>query len=119
MKGSCRHEFTKLKNSHIIQNSFEGLCDSSPAIPAKNGFVDSVVKAYNGHFHLVIRPEDVWFSILVQVNIYINAHAEEMREMFVAHEGQKELKLEVGKDPMKTKEGTMFNIDWASFAYLM
>jgi hypothetical protein len=40
---------------------------------------------------LTIRPEDVWFSILCQLNFYINAHAEELREYFVAHEGQKEL----------------------------
>jgi hypothetical protein len=56
---------------------------------ASNDFVNTVLKAYNQHYHLVIRPEDVWFSILVQLNVYINAHAEELRSMFVAHSGQK------------------------------
>jgi Domain of unknown function (DUF4419) len=121
LAGSCRKEFRKIRSNHIIQTSFGEINADSPALPASNGFVDSVVLAYNNHHHLVIRPEDVWFSILVQVNLYINAHAEEMRSMFVAHEGQKELKLWVGKDPILGKEGTstMFGVDWAKFAYQM
>jgi hypothetical protein len=47
--------------------------------------------AYSSHHHLTIRPEDVWFSILSQLNFYINAHAEELRNYFVSHAGQKEL----------------------------
>lgn len=42
-------------------------------------FLSSAVKAYSYHHHLVLRPEDVWFSILVQLNVYINEHAEELR----------------------------------------
>ena len=33
-------------------------------IPRRNGFVDTVVAAYNTHHALVIRPDDVWITIL-------------------------------------------------------
>lgn len=52
------------------------------------------VEAYNYHHHLVIRPEDVWFAILTQLSAYINAHAEEMRDKLVTHEGKKKLFIE-------------------------
>lgn len=119
LKGSCREEFKKIKNDHIIQSSFETISEDSPALPGRNGFVNSVVQAYNQHNHLIIRPEDVWFSILAQINIYINKNSEELRGMFVAHKGQKALKLFVGGEGIDSKKGTMFGIDWASFAYMM
>lgn len=59
--------------------------------PSKNGFVWAAFHAYSHHHHLYIRPEDVWFAILTQISFFINAHAEELRSLFVAHEGQKEL----------------------------
>lgn len=120
IQGSCSREFKKLKDDHIIQSSFEeDINEDSPALSARNGFVNGAVLAYNHHHHLIIRPEDIWFSILGQLNLYINANAEELRHMFVAHEGKKKLDLEVGVDPMDRKNGTMFGIDWASFGWLM
>lgn len=50
------------------------------------------IKAYSHHYHLNIRPEDVWFAIIAQLSFYINLHAEELRGKFVAFEGKKELK---------------------------
>ncbi|OAL53061.1 hypothetical protein IQ07DRAFT_350920 [Pyrenochaeta sp. DS3sAY3a] len=58
-----------------------------------NGFVYAAFNAYSYHHHLVLRPEDIWFAILSQLNFYINAHAEELRDHFVSHEGQKELEV--------------------------
>jgi hypothetical protein len=71
----------------------------------QNGFVDTVVEAYNKHYNLIIRPDDVWIAILSQFSYYINAHAEELRNKFVGHEGQKELSLLL---PPSTLEG----INW-------
>lgn len=56
-----------------------------------NGFVSTAIEAYNKHYHLTIRPEDVWFAILSQLSLWINANAEEARGIFVAHEGKKDL----------------------------
>jgi hypothetical protein len=90
---SCPKENKKIKNDHIIQSSFKDITTKTNVYPANNGFVDTAIKAYNEHQHLEIRPEDVWFSILSQLNIYINEHAEELRDMFVAHKGQKHLEI--------------------------
>tara|TARA_R110002003_G_scaffold104_44_gene8615 strand:+ start:36807 stop:37184 length:378 start_codon:yes stop_codon:yes gene_type:complete len=57
--------------------------------PSDNGFVRALFSAYSSHHHLTIRPEDVWFAMLSQINFYINAHAEELRDHFVSHEGKK------------------------------
>src|SRR5207247_542974 len=57
------------------------------------------------------RPEDVWFAILVQLGSYINAHAEELRDLFVAHEGKKELVVE--------RIGTLSTLDVGDFALEM
>ncbi|KAI9237867.1 MAG: hypothetical protein BYD32DRAFT_415341 [Podila humilis] len=59
-----------------------------------NGFVDTALKAYNEHHHLVIRPDDAWIAILSQFNFFVNANAERLRHLFVAHEGQKQLSIE-------------------------
>ncbi|KAJ7510714.1 hypothetical protein B0H11DRAFT_1032071 [Mycena galericulata] len=63
-------------------------------IPTPNGFVNTLISAYNKHHNLIVRPDDVWIAILAQFNFYVNAHAELLRANFVAHEGKKELKVQ-------------------------
>jgi len=53
---SCAAEFAKLQNDNIIQDSFKDIDEKHQVLRAKNGFVDSVVTAYNGHHHLVGIP---------------------------------------------------------------
>ncbi|KAI0631164.1 hypothetical protein C8Q77DRAFT_190237 [Trametes polyzona] len=79
--------------------------------PKANGFVQGVLSAWAGHHRLCIRPDDVWTAILCQLSFYINAHSEELREYFVAHEGQK--KLEV------CAVGTRYTVDFGSLARQM
>lgn len=96
----------------ILQSSF-GAANTTHGniIPRRNGFVDTVIAAYSTHHALVIRPDDVWIAILAwvhgltcmyvstephayrQFNEYVNAHAEELRHSFVAHEGKKGLEV--------------------------
>ncbi|KAJ6513728.1 hypothetical protein C8R47DRAFT_618166 [Mycena vitilis] len=61
--------------------------------PRPNGFVDTIISAYNQHHALVLRPDDIWIAILTQFNFFVNANAELLRANFVAHEGKKELKV--------------------------
>ncbi|KAI0017334.1 hypothetical protein F4780DRAFT_612180 [Xylariomycetidae sp. FL0641] len=75
----------------LIQSSFTDLTAEANVVPYKNGLVHAVLEAYSHHHHLSIRPEDVWFAVLSQLSFYVNAHAEELRAVFVAHEGQKEV----------------------------
>lgn len=74
----------------------EGLITKSKAMgeayePTENGFIWTVVEAYNQHHHLVIRPDDVWLAIGTQFAFFLQANAEELRPKFVDHEGKKEL----------------------------
>ncbi|KAL8675955.1 MAG: hypothetical protein Q9186_007473 [Xanthomendoza sp. 1 TL-2023] len=93
LKGACPKESEACVE--ILQSSFDPK-QPSAVDASSNGFVKGVIRAYNQHHHLRIRPEDVWFAILSQFSLYINAHAEELRGHFVAHEGKKELALEYG-----------------------
>ena len=77
----------------LIQSSFTHVPDNSSIIPSTNGFIFAATEAYAGHHHLTIRPDDIWFAILTQFSSYVNAHGEDLRHQFVAHEGKKELRL--------------------------
>jgi hypothetical protein len=89
---------TFFNENHHYRESAEKLLSSS-FVPNQsvrclpNGFVNAVVKAYSHHYHLVIRPDDVWISIISLLSFYINAHAETLRKKFVAHDGKKKLEL--------------------------
>jgi hypothetical protein len=99
LQTSCRDEFGRDESTQpkqIIQSSFKDLLNTN-ICHSSNGLVRAVFAAYSQHHHLSIRPEDIWFAILSQLSFYINAHAEELRSSFVAHEGQKELEvIEIG-----------------------
>ncbi|RPD59688.1 hypothetical protein L227DRAFT_576102 [Lentinus tigrinus ALCF2SS1-6] len=79
----------KLRQSSVKES------DVAKLEPRSNGFVHAVLDAYACHHHLRIRPDDVWLAILTQLSFYVNAHAEELRQYFVAHEGQRSISVEV------------------------
>jgi len=75
------------------------------------GLVNVCTYAYNQHHHLVLRPDDVWIAILSQLSFYINAHAEELRHTFVAHEGKRQLVVK--------ETGNRYTVDFAQMAQRM
>lgn len=80
------------KCEKIIRSSFtDANLKDSNVYSSANGFVYTAIEAYYKHYHLTIRPEDVWFAILSQLSIWINTNAEEARGKFVTHEGKKDL----------------------------
>ncbi|KAM5351197.1 hypothetical protein ACJ41O_003920 [Fusarium nematophilum] len=88
LQGSCKKESAKAKR--VIQSSFSNLSHER-VFSSPNGFVRAVWSAYSNHHHLSLRPEDIWFSILSQLSFYINKNSEELRSLFVAHEGKKDI----------------------------
>ena len=110
LKASCEQEAKTLKS--MTQSSL-----SPPTLQEKhissstNGFVYTCFEAYSSHHHLTIRPEDVWLAILSQTSFYVNAHAEELRHLFVKHEGQKELEV--------VAVGTRHSVDFGDLARRM
>jgi hypothetical protein len=94
----------------MIQSSFSDI-SSKNVYAVDNGFLRAAIAAYNRHHHLIIRPEDIWNSILTQFALYVNANAENLRSTFVSHEGKRKLVLEGA--------GTIHSFDWSIFAIQM
>ena len=92
----------------LLQSSFDSNIKAAVQ-PSANGLVHGAIQAYNHHHHLRIRPEDVWFAIISQLSFYINCHAEELRDLFVAHQDKKELVVTFGS-------GTRRTVDFGVFA---
>ncbi|KAF2466284.1 uncharacterized protein BDR25DRAFT_306133 [Lindgomyces ingoldianus] len=88
LQASCPNQWDT--SSSLLDSSF----GNNEAIQAnQNGFVKTVLDAYLQHNHLVLRPEDVWFAILIQFNFYVNKHSEKLRKFFVEHQGKKKLEI--------------------------
>lgn len=64
-------------------------------VPYENGFVNGIIRAFQQDLHLVLRPDDMWLAIMVQFSAYVNGHAEDLRHLFVSHEGQKQLTIDL------------------------
>ena len=66
-----------------------------------------LIRAYNDHQHLVLRPDDVWQGS--QFSLYIQKNAEDLRHIFVQHEGQRHLEVQV--DSMDFNEAAPLFLD--------
>ena len=81
----------------VLHTSFPANLDlMRDIIPKRNGLVGTAIEAYNNHRKLIIRPDDVWLSIMTQFSFFVNGNSEALRKMFVAHEGKRELVVEWG-----------------------
>ncbi|KAJ6582679.1 hypothetical protein DFH09DRAFT_1309619 [Mycena vulgaris] len=96
---ACRERHTKV--SEVLQFALAGsegsgrdFTSKNPnLIPSHNGFVHTVIEAYNKHHALVIRPDDL------------------LRASFVVHEGKKGLLI--------VAEGTRHSLDFGAMARQM
>jgi hypothetical protein len=79
----------------LLGSSFSNRKENTAIIPYGNGFVNGIIRAFNKDLHLVLRPDDVWLSILSQFSFYVNGNAEVLRHLFVTHQGQKTLTVDV------------------------
>ncbi|TPX16531.1 uncharacterized protein E0L32_003825 [Thyridium curvatum] len=72
-------------------------------LPSSESFVRGTIRAWAEHLHLVVRPEEVWFSVLSQLNAYMDAHAGEVAGVYVNHRGG-------GGEPMTLDEYDYFRL---------
>jgi hypothetical protein len=91
---SAQGEFTEA-NTKVLVSSLDGasLSAISGLQPSSDSFARGAIQAWGEHHHFVIRPEEVWFTILVQMNFYMSSHAEELRDMFVSHKGKEVIEI--------------------------
>jgi len=84
-----------LSSSRIVRNSGKLLKTTEPvnavAPDLGNGFVGAAFRAYNDHYRLILRPDDVWIAVTTALSSYIDKNAIRMQSIFVNHEGKKEL----------------------------
>jgi len=109
LEGACEQQYRKC--AELLQSSIPKEVDVSDIVPQRNGLVHTLLEAYNEHRALVLRPDDVWVAIVTQFSFFVNAHAEELRSLFVAHEGKRELKV--------FALGTRYTVDFGSMARQM
>jgi hypothetical protein len=62
-----------------------------------NGIFSAVLAAYNNHWKLRTSPDDWWFCVIKKVSFAIDKNAEEkaVRDLFVEHEGNKSICVDV------------------------
>ncbi len=51
--------------------------DTYQALPSADSFVRGALQAWGEHLHLVLGPDELWLTVLAQVNFYMNAHPAE------------------------------------------
>ncbi|CUS08752.1 unnamed protein product [Tuber aestivum] len=104
---------TQPDKRRIILSSFYELDSrTSRIIPYGNGLVNGIIRAFQQDLHLVLRPDDIWLSILTQFSMFVNGNAEHLRAQFVHHEDKKDLAIEISPNSIR-------NIDIGRFAQAM
>jgi hypothetical protein len=69
-----------------ISDVGQGFFGNSPRInqsriyPLQDSFIRGAIDAWAQHQHFVIRPDDIWFTILMQLNFYLRGHSAEVRD---------------------------------------
>ena len=76
-------------------------------IRGKDVFFQTVVRAYAEHRPLALSPDMIWVLISQGFARYVNAHAEELRDQFVDHDGKIHLVVKSEKDLLSE------DVDWA------
>lgn len=104
LRTSAASEFPN-SSVDIILSSYSGTLGAETAnateiFPSSDSFIHGAIQAWGEHLHLELRPEEVWFTVLAQLNFYMDANAEKVRHLFVKHEGQETIVVE--------------DIDWTS-----
>jgi hypothetical protein len=79
--------------AEVLISSFDELKETDGIDPSSGSFVRGAIEAWARHLHLVLRPEDIWFTILGQMNFYMTENAESLRHIFVGHEGRERISI--------------------------
>jgi hypothetical protein len=90
---SCPEEvaYSNPYTPSLLASSFsDDVFSTGRVFPSSGGFIRGAVEAWAQHQHFVLRPEEVWFEVLTQMNLYMSAHSEKIRGLFVEHEDGKE-----------------------------
>lgn len=59
----------------------------------KHAIFQAFLYAYNSHEDIVLNPDDIWLMICIYFATYVNQNSEQLRTLFVDHEGTKLLTI--------------------------
>lgn len=97
-------EKTKIKEDDIIITSFsDDLNDLNLKYFGKDSFYQSIIYAYANHMSITLSPDMIWLLISQGFARYVNAHAEELRYLFVDHVGKMDLVIKSEKESLREK----------------
>jgi hypothetical protein len=97
--------------SHFGRGQVLAYYENNPAhIQSNKSFFQTFSQAYNNHLDVILSPDDVWTIISLQFSKCVNDHAEEMRSMFVSHDGSKFLNVVTWKDLGEVQWGEFFDL---------
>ncbi|KZT00873.1 uncharacterized protein LAESUDRAFT_708199 [Laetiporus sulphureus 93-53] len=96
--------------TEVLQSSVSA--KELPMLQARsNGFVHTVMQAYNQHHCLTLRPDDVWIAILGQLSFYCNAHPDKFRSSSTRQNRKPKIKV--------ATDASRYTVDFASVARQM
>ncbi|KAF7336545.1 hypothetical protein MSAN_02286700 [Mycena sanguinolenta] len=114
LEGVCPDQFRQA--GRILQYSIGGGTRKRGTrfkiIPNGCGFVHTVLSAYTGHHALVLRPDDIWLTVISQFSLYVNANPELLgdRTNSVSHEpgrGRPLVIVDTKSFPLSTQMGEL------------
>ncbi|KAF5632745.1 hypothetical protein F52700_6282 [Fusarium sp. NRRL 52700] len=115
---SCPEEAEN--TASLLASSFDDLSGRN-VFPSSDGFVRGAVEAWAKHEHLILRPDEIWFEVLAQLNVYMSTHSEALRHLFVDHSGREKITVEgfswediIGafKGEIQSRVKTGWLLDW-------
>ena len=83
------------KNNSLVASSFAN--EHNLEYQGEGPFFSTLVTAYANHMSVTLSPDMVWLLISQGFARYVDYHAEELRSLFVDHDGEMKLVVQ-GKD---------------------
>ncbi|CAM1503185.1 Fc.00g079610.m01.CDS01 [Cosmosporella sp. VM-42] len=97
---SCPEEFSNENpyKPEILLSSQAGfgsadVISNGTIFPSSDSFIRGALEAWAKHQHLILRPDEIWFEILAQLNFYMSVHAEDLRDLFVSHKERETIQV--------------------------
>jgi hypothetical protein len=81
------------QNQEALLSSHERWNAANNLRPSSDSFFRGAIEAWGRHQHFVIRPDEIWFTILVQMSFFMSntKNSEALRDVFVSHKGKQEI----------------------------
>jgi hypothetical protein len=82
-----------LEDTHVAKNSSDTLLFATTPLNCfksvfGNSLIGSIYIAYNNHYKLILRPDDVWLSIVYTFSDYVVYHSDKLRNNFIIRDNK-------------------------------